>query len=66
MATGSLPPPVQDEIALMVLELTGKNQPAYVYSAEEQERLDESEAAAARGEFATGEQVRAIWAEHGL
>lgn len=67
MATAStLPPAVQDEIARMVLEMTGDDRSAYVYSAEEEARLDESEAQASRGEFATDEQVRNIWAKHGL
>ena len=30
------------------------------------EALLEAKAAAARGEFATDEQVRAVWAKHGL
>ena len=33
---------------------------------EEEAELDESEAAASRGDFATDEEVRAIWAKHGL
>jgi predicted transcriptional regulator len=35
-------------------------------SADERAAIAASKAAAARGEFATDEQVRAIWAEHGL
>jgi hypothetical protein len=35
-------------------------------SAEEAVSFDESLAQADRGEFATDEQVRAIWAKHGL
>ena len=35
-------------------------------SAEEEASFDESLAQADRGEFATDEQVRAIWAKHGL
>jgi predicted transcriptional regulator len=35
-------------------------------SAEEAASFDESLAQADRGEFATDEQVRAIWAKHGL
>jgi hypothetical protein len=33
---------------------------------EEQAAIAASKAAAARGEFATDEQVRAVWAKHGL
>ena len=35
-------------------------------SPEEREAIAHSKAAAARGEFATDEQVRAVWAKHGL
>ncbi len=35
-------------------------------NAEEAVSFDESLAQADRGEFATDEQVRAIWAKHGL
>jgi predicted transcriptional regulator len=35
-------------------------------SADERAAIAASKAAAARGEFATDEQVRAIWAKHGL
>ena len=65
-AASTLPPAVQDEIAHMVLEMTGDEQSVCVFSTEEDARRDESEAQAARGEFATEEQVRAIWAKHGL
>jgi hypothetical protein len=35
-------------------------------SPEEREAIAHSRAAAQRGEFATDEQVRAVWAKHGL
>ena len=35
-------------------------------SADEREAIAASKAAAARGEFASDEQVRATWAKHGL
>jgi hypothetical protein len=35
-------------------------------SIDEREAVAASKAAAARGEFATEEQVRAVWAKHGL
>lgn len=66
MATASaLSPTVQDEIARVVLEMA-ENSGSFDYTAEEMARLDVSEAEAARGEFATDDQVRAIWAKHGL
>ena len=37
-----------------------------VLSPEEREAIARSKAAAGRGEFATDEQVRAVWAKHGL
>jgi formiminotetrahydrofolate cyclodeaminase len=43
------------------------NVPAPVtLSADERTAIAASKAAAAHGEFATDEQVRAIWAKHGL
>jgi len=35
-------------------------------STEEREAIARSKAAAERGEFATDEEVRAVWAKHGL
>ncbi len=61
----ALPPEMQDEIARLVLTYAGDG-PVVELTPEEEADLDESEAAAARGEFATDEQVRAIWAKHGL
>jgi len=37
-----------------------------VLSPEEREAIARSKAAAGRGEFATDEQVQAVWAKHGL
>ena len=61
-----LPPEVQDELARMLLQLAGEDQPVLQLSAEESASFDKSLAQADRGEFATDEQVRAIWAKHGL
>jgi predicted transcriptional regulator len=41
-------------------------QPLYVLTAGEKAVVDASLAEAARGEFATDEEVRAVWAKHGL
>jgi hypothetical protein len=47
--------------------LDGINHPKpIILSFEEREAIDRSKAAAARGEFATDEQVRTVWAKHGL
>ena len=62
-----LPPDAQDEIARLVLRLAGGDEPPPVaLSREERTAVAASRAAAARGEFATDDQVRAVWAKHGL
>ena len=66
-AARNLPPEAQDEIAHIVLRLAGADdQPPMPLTPEEQAAVAASKAAAARGEFATDEQVRAVWAKHGL
>ena len=66
-AARSLPPDEQDNIAHLVLELAGADdEPPVPLTPEEQAAIVASKAAAARGEFATEEQVRAIWAKRGL
>ena len=62
----SLPPDSQDDIARLVLALAGEEQPPVQLTPDEERSLEESLAQAARHEFATDEQVRAIWAKHGL
>jgi hypothetical protein len=66
-AVRGLPPAAQDDIARLLLQLAGSDDAAVVaLSADEREAVAASKAAAARGEFATDEQVRAAWAKHGL
>jgi hypothetical protein len=66
-AVRSLPPDVQDDIARVVLQLAGSDESErIVLLPEERAVIAISKAAAARGEFATDEQVRAVWAKHGL
>lgn len=62
----ALPADAQDDIARIVLQLAGRDNAPIALSAEERTAINESKAAAARGEFATDEQVRAVWAKHGL
>jgi len=63
----NLPPDEQDNIARALLRLTGADdEPPVVLSADERAALAASKSAAARGEFASDEQVRAAWAKHGL
>jgi hypothetical protein len=61
-----LPAEMQDDLARLLLQLAGEDQPVLQLSAEEAASFDESLTQADRGEFATDEQVRAIWAKHGL
>jgi hypothetical protein len=57
----------QDDIARIVLRLTGADdEPPVPLTTEEQAAVAASKAAAARGEFATDDQMRAVWAKHGL
>jgi hypothetical protein len=66
-AVRDLPPDVQDDIARIVLELAGSGDAQPVpLSDDERTAVANSKAAAARGEFASDEQVRSIWAKHGL
>ena len=66
-AARSLPSDAQDDIARVVLQLAGSDATAPIaLSAEEREAVAQSKAAAARGEFATEEQVQATWIKHGL
>jgi hypothetical protein len=61
-----LSPDRQDEIARLMLAFVGDQDSVYRSTPEEAAELDESEAAAARGDFATEAEIRAIWAKHGL
>ena len=65
-AARDLPPATQDEIARLVLRLAGDDEPQVVLTDDERAAIAVSKAAAARGEFGTDEQVRAVWAKHGL
>ena len=61
-----LPPKTQDEIARLVLAFVGDDESIFRLTPEEEADLDPSDAEVARGEFASDEEVRAIWAKHGL
>ena len=62
----ALPDDTQDELARILLQLAGVEQPRYELTLEEEADMDASLAEADRGEFATDEEVRAMWAKHGL
>jgi len=62
-----LPSHDQDDIARAIMQLAGSALATPVsLSPEEREAIARSRAAAGRGEFATDEQVQAVWAKHGL
>ena len=65
-AARGLPPERQDEIARLVLRLAGAKEPPTALTAEERAAIVASRAAAARGEFATDDEVRAGGARHNL
>ena len=65
-AARSLPSEAQDDIARVVLQLIGDEAVPVKLSPDEQAAIAASKEAAARGEFATDAQVRAVWAKHGL
>ncbi len=66
-AARGLPADAQDDIARVVLWLSGADdEPPVSLTPEEQAAIAASKAAAARGEFATDAQVRTVWAKHGL
>ena len=61
-----LPESEQDDLARTLLELAGIDQPPIQLTAAEEADLCEAEAEIARGELASADEVRAIWASHGL
>jgi hypothetical protein len=66
-AARSLSPDAQDDIARVVLRLAGTDEePPVTLSPEERTAITTSQKAAACGEFATDEQIRAVWSKHGL
>ena len=66
-AVRNLSPEAQDDIAHVVLRLAGADaEPPVSLTPEELAAIAASKAAAAGGEFASDEQVRAVWAKHGL
>ena len=65
-AARQLPPDEQDDIARAIIQLAGASDLTPVaLTSEERAAIDKSKAAVARGEFATDEEVRAVWAKHG-
>jgi predicted transcriptional regulator len=60
------PPEMLDEVARMLLQFAGVDQPVIQLAADERAAITSSIEAAERGEFATDDEVQAIWAKHGL
>jgi hypothetical protein len=60
-----LPDEVQDELARILLQFAGVDQPPIQLTAEEDADLAEADAEVSRGEFASDEDMAAIWAKHG-
>lgn len=57
----TLPPETQDDLARVLLRLSGQDtQEIYHFSAEEHADLDAAEEEAARGDFATDEEIAAV------
>ena len=56
----------QDEVARTVMQFAGLDQPVYELTPEERADIAEAKAEIERGDFATEDEVRAIWARHGL
>jgi hypothetical protein len=62
-----LSPDEQDDIARIILQLAGSADAApVILSPEERTAIATSKAAAAKGEFASDEEVRSVWAKHQL
>jgi hypothetical protein len=59
----ALPPEVQDELARLLLQVAGEEQPVIRLTSEERADLAEADVEIARGEFATDEQMRSILAK---
>ena len=58
-----LPPEMQDDIGRLVLSFLGEGQPVEL-TADDIAAVHASREAAARGEFATDEEMQAIWAKY--
>lgn len=61
-----LPPGKQDEIARLVLEMAQDDETLHVLSQDEIEGLRPSLEQANKREFASEDEVRALWRRHGL
>jgi hypothetical protein len=60
----ALPDAEQDALARLLLDLVGVEQPPVTLTPEEQADLAEALAEADRGDFATEDEMRALWAKY--
>jgi hypothetical protein len=60
------PPATQDALARILLQLAGDEPSPRRLTADEEASLGASFAEADRGEFASDDEIKAIWAKHGL
>lgn len=65
-AARALPDQMQDDIARALLALTQEQGAVVPLDRAERAAIDQSRAAAARGEFASDDEVRAAWATYGI
>lgn len=65
-AARTLPEEAQDDVARVLLQLIGDDAALADLTEDEEAAVLLSRAAARRGEFATDEEVAAVWAKHGL
>ncbi|MGO9741897.1 MAG: hypothetical protein ACLPN5_10375 [Roseiarcus sp.] len=63
-AVASLPEGEQDDYARLLLRLLGREASVVELSEEEQADLEEAEREAARGEFATDDEMAELWAKY--
>jgi len=66
VAARSLSEGAQDEIARTILLLAEQESEPILLTAEERAAIEASKAAAARGDFASDDEVQAVWAKYGL
>ena len=62
----ALPPDQQDEFARVLLRLAGEDEPVYQLTPEEEADFEQARAEIARGEYATDDDLKSIFAKHGL
>jgi hypothetical protein len=62
----TLPAEMQDELARLLLQLAGEEQPVIQLTAQERADLADADAEIARGEFATDEQIRSMLAKRAV